>query len=85
MWVRPEADHRHAAQAVGALICICDMVLIERGTVTTAVEVVKTNPTPPWKIAWLRSHGVVVYEAAAEAILECKGGPASLDALMVPA
>ncbi len=69
----------------GALICICDMVLIEGGTVTTAVEVVKTNPTSHWKTAWLRSHGVVVYEAAAEAILECKGRPASLDALMVPA
>jgi len=67
----------------GALICICDMVLIEGGTVTTAVEVVKTNPTPHWKISWLRSHGVEVYEAAAEAILECRGRPASLDALMV--
>ena len=69
----------------GALICICDMVLIEGGTVTTAVEVVKTNPTPHWKIIWLRSHGVEVYEAAADAILEGKGRPASLDALMVPA
>ena len=67
----------------GALICICDMVLIEGGTVTTAVEVVKTNPTPHWKIAWLRSHGVEVYEAAAEGILVCKGRPASLDALTV--
>jgi hypothetical protein len=67
----------------GTLICICDMVLIEGDTVTTAVEVVKTNPTPHWKIAWLRSHGVEVYEAAAEAILECRGRPASLDALMV--
>ncbi len=69
----------------GALICICDMVLIEGDTVTTAVEVVKTNPTPHWKMAWLRSHSVEVYEAAAEAILECKGRPASLDALMVRA
>ena len=69
----------------GALICICDMVLIEGSTVTTAVEVVKTNPTPHWKIAWLRSHGVEVYEAAAEALLECKGRPASFDALMVQA
>ncbi len=69
----------------GALICICDMVLIEGDTVTTAVEVVKTNPTPHWKIAWLRSHGVEVYEAAAEAILECKGSSASFDALMVRA
>lgn len=69
----------------GALICICDMVLIEGGAVTTAVEVVKTNPTPHWKIIWLRSHGVEVYEVAAEAILEGKGRPASLDALMVPA
>ena len=69
----------------GALICICDIVLIESGNVTTAVEVVKTNPTPHWKIAWLRSHGVEVYEAAAEAILECKGRPASFDALMVQA
>ncbi len=67
----------------GALTCICDMVLIEGGTVTTAVEVVKTNPTPHWKIAWLRSYGVEVYEAAAEAILERRGRPASLDALMV--
>ncbi len=67
----------------GALICICDMVLIEDSTVTTAVEVVKTNPTPHWKIAWLRSHGVEVYEAAAEVVLACKGRPASLDALMV--
>jgi len=67
----------------GALICICDMVLIEGDTVTTAVEVVKTNPTPHWKIAWLRSHGVEVYEAAAEAVLERRGRPASLDALMV--
>ena len=58
-------------------------MLIESGNVTTAVEVVKTNPTPHWKIAWLRSHGVEVYEAAAEAILECKGTPASLDKLMV--
>ena len=69
----------------GALVCICDMVLIEGGAVTTAVEVVKTNPTPHWKNAWLRSHGVEVYEAAAEAILECKGRLVSLDALMVPA
>ena len=69
----------------GALICICDIVLIESGNVTTAVEVVKTNPTPHWKIAWLRSHGVEVYEAAAEAILECKGRPASFGALMVQA
>ena len=67
----------------GALICICDMVLIEGGTVTTAVEVVKTNPTPHWKISWLRSHGVEVYEAAAEAILESERRPASFDALMV--
>ncbi len=69
----------------GTLICICDIVLIESGNVTTVVEVVKTNPTPHWKIAWLRSHGVEVYEAAAEAILECKGRPASFDALMVQA
>lgn len=69
----------------GALICICDMVLIEGGTVTTAVEVVKTNATPYWKISWLRSHGVDVYEAAAEAILASEGRPASFDALMVPA
>lgn len=67
----------------GALICICDIVLIEGDTVTTAVEVVKTNITPDWKVGWLRSHGVNVYEAAAEAILECKSRPASLDALMV--
>ena len=67
----------------GALICICDIVLIEGDTVTTAVEVVKTNVTPDWKVGWLRSHGVTVYEAAAEAILECRTRPASLDALMV--
>lgn len=67
----------------GALICICDIVLIEGGAVTTAVEVVKTNTTPDWKVAWLRSHGVEVYEAAAEAILECEDRPASFDALMV--
>ena len=67
----------------GALICICDMVLIEGDTVTTAVEVVKSNVTPHWKITWLRSHGVEVYEAAAEAILECKDRPPSFDALMV--
>lgn len=67
----------------GALICICDLVLIEGTTVTTAVEVVKTNVTPPWKIDWLRSHGVEVYEASAEEILECGGKPASLDPLMV--
>lgn len=69
----------------GALICICGMVLIEGGKVTTAVEVVKTNVTPNWKITWLRSHGVEVYEAAAEAILERKGRPAPFDALMVRA
>jgi len=69
----------------GALICICDMVLIEGGTVTTAVEVVKTNNTPYWKVAWLKSHGLHVYEVAAEAILGCKGRPASFDTLMVQA
>ncbi|GIX11575.1 hypothetical protein FK498_00805 [Elioraea sp. Yellowstone] len=69
----------------GALICICDMVLIAGGKVTTAVEVVKTNVTPHWKVTWLRSHGVEVYEATAEAILACKGRPGSFDVLMVPA
>jgi hypothetical protein len=59
------------------------MVLIEGQKVTAAVEVVKTNVTPHWKITWLRSHGVEVYEAAAEAILERKGRPTSFDALMV--
>ncbi|MCA3375478.1 MAG: hypothetical protein INF96_18750 [Roseomonas sp.] len=68
----------------GAVICICDLVLIEGEKVTTAIEVVKTNATPQWKLDWLHSHGVAVYEALAEAVLEGKERPQSFDSLLMP-
>lgn len=64
------------------IVCICDIVLIEQGRVTTAIEVVHTHYTPEWKERWLQSQGIGVYEAYASVILDAKSKPVSFDEML---
>lgn len=64
------------------VFCICDIVLIQKGRVTTAIEVVHGHHTPPWKEQWLHEQGVGLYEAYASTILAVKGTPVSFDDIL---
>lgn len=65
------------------VFCICDIALVEGDKVTTAVEVVHSHYTPPWKVAWLRKHGISVFEANASAILMVRERAPSFDDLLI--
>lgn len=75
-WIYPPTYHE-LWRAGKTPMYFCDIVVIEGGRVTHAIEVVHTSPTTDDKIRWLRSYHILTHEAYAEQVMALNGPPAT--------
>lgn len=58
--------------------CVCDVMLLNKGSASVAVEVIHKHPTPDWKIAFLDSQDIRLVEVKASAVLRRTKPPLEL-------
>lgn len=58
--------------------CVCDIMLLHKGSASVAIEIVHRHPTPMWKRLFLSKWDIKLVEVKAQAALHFTKAPKSL-------